>query len=76
MLGHRNNLRQYPKKGLLHLPGILRLAARAGDFIAEALEDQAAIPATIVLGEDILDAAQIYSTAAGGAHEKKMAFWC
>jgi len=75
MLGHRNNPRQYPKKGL-HLPGILRLAARAGDFIAEALEDQAAIPATIVLGEDILDAAQIYSTAAGGAHEKKMAFWC
>ena len=43
-------------------------------FVSEALEDQAAIIATIVLGEDILDASQIDSTAAGGAHESEMAF--
>jgi hypothetical protein len=69
MLGHFN----HPKKCLIRPLGIHGLAARAGYLIAEALEDEAAIPATIVLGKDLLDAAQIDPTAAGGAHEEKIA---
>jgi hypothetical protein len=52
-------------------PGILRLAAWAGYLIAEALEDKAAIIAMVVLGKDILDAAQIDPTAACGAHKRE-----
>jgi hypothetical protein len=69
MFGHLQNL----KISLIRPLRIRRLAARAGNLVAEALEDQAAIPTTIVLGKDILYAAQIHSTAAGGAHEKKIA---
>jgi len=68
------NPRNSQKGWLLHLPGILRLTARAGDPVSEALKDQAAIPASIVLGEDILYAAQIDPTAACGAHGDEMAF--
>lgn len=47
--------------------GILGLAAGAGNLVAQALEDLASIPATIILGKCILDAAQIDSTAVGAA---------
>jgi len=64
--------RKNAREGLTNPPGILRLAAGTGDSIAEALEDPLTVPAPIVLGKDILDAAQIDSTAACGAHEREM----
>jgi hypothetical protein len=66
MLGHQN---------ILFCPlGIGRLAAGAGQSVAEAPEGLPAVPATIILGEGFFYATQVNSTAAGGAHKKEMAF--
>jgi hypothetical protein len=61
-------------KWLLCNFGIGRLAARAGQSVAEAPEGLSAVPATIIFGEGFFYAAQVNSTAAGGAHRNKMAF--
>jgi len=63
-----------PRSLLRGCAAAVSLAARARQLVAEAFEDLVAVLAPVILGKDLFRAAQIHSTAAGGAHKKEMGF--
>jgi hypothetical protein len=52
--------------------GILGLAMHTLGLISISSEDLAAVVTPVVLGKDCLNAAQVDSTTAGGAHKCKL----
>jgi len=57
-------------------PGISGFAARAGQPVAKALENVAAVSASVIFSKDIFHAAKVNSTTARGAHNLKGSYDC